>query len=64
MSRKREEFRNNIKLTDNEMRAFIKHVNKNMRDYEKNIKTRMEQSDRAELQTNKAKTDVEEIDYM
>lgn len=43
-----EEFRKKAKLKDEELELVIKNINKNMEDYDKNFKTRIEQTDIAE----------------
>ena len=43
-----EEFKNKTKLTGEELNLVIKNINKNMAKYDKDFKTRMEQSDKAE----------------
>jgi len=51
-------------LTDEELKSFINNINKNMKDYDRNIKLRMKQSDRAEMRMQRCvESDINEIEF-
>ncbi len=52
---KSSEWRKNNHLTQEELEVFVKNVNENMRRYNEDIKKRIEQSDKAELNMYKVK---------
>lgn len=54
------EFRKKNKLTDKELKILIRHINKNMKMYDKDIEGRMKQSDRREMEINRVRPDIDE----
>lgn len=56
------EFRQENKLTKEELKSLVKNINKNMKKYDNDIETRMKQSDKRELEINRVKTDIDETE--
>ena len=63
MEGKCKQWREKNRLTAEERRAFINHINGNMRNFEENIQYKMQRADKMELKNMSAKTE-EEIEYM
>lgn len=66
MEGKCKQWREKNRLTAEERRAFINHINGNMRNFEENIQYKMQRADKIELKNMSdmsAKTE-EEIEYM